>query len=193
VYGSENACRLCRLASVPARQVHRLQTGDRLRLGSFAVQVFPALHRRIPFFRAGALPEGIQPPFTARQYRLDESFSFWVEAGGVSIFDNAGTPPELAVQADLLCLNPFHSLSYCQRLLERVQPKIILPTHWDDFWLPLSKPLRPSYLPPRLGFPPLKRFDPKAFQADLRNLAPQVKVFFPERLEVYSFESLLEG
>lgn len=154
MYGSENACQLCLLDGVPPMQVHRVQPGDCLSLGEFTVKVVLAKHRRIPFFNAGRLSSGLKPPFTARQYRLDACYSYRVEAGDIAIFDNAGSPPDLAEQADILCLQPYHSESYCRQLFERVRPKVVIPNHWDDLWVPLAQPARPTFLPPQLAFHP---------------------------------------
>jgi L-ascorbate metabolism protein UlaG (beta-lactamase superfamily) len=191
VYGSENACQLCLLDGVPPSQVHRIQSGDRLTLGEFTVKVILAQHRRIPFFTAERLTSGLKPPFTARQYRLDTCFSFRVEAGDISIFDNAGSPPELAGTAEFLCLQPYHSESYYRQLLERVRPKVVIPNHWDDLWMPLSQPARPSFLPPQLAFPPLQRLDLETFELSLQRIDPQVRVFVPERLGEYTLDALM--
>jgi len=191
VYGSENACQLCRLAGVPPAQIHWIHSGDRLTLGEFTVKVILAQHRRIPFLNAGRLPSGLKPPFTARQYRLDACFSFRVEAEKISIFDNAGSPPELVEQAECLCLQPYHSESYCRQLLKRVRPKVEFPNHWDDLWMPLLQPVRASFLPPKLAFPPLQRLDLEAFERRLQRIAPQVRVFVPERMREYTLDVLI--
>jgi L-ascorbate metabolism protein UlaG (beta-lactamase superfamily) len=191
VFGSENACQLCRLAGVPPAQVHQIRPGDRLNLGELTVKVILAQHRRIPFFNAGRLSPGLKPPFTARQYRLDACFSFWIQAGGISLFDNAGSLPEQVERADILCLQPYHSESYCRELLERVRPRVVIPSHWDDLWRPLSQPVRPSFLPPRLAFPPLRRLDLEAFERNLKKIDSQVRVFVPERMREYTLETLI--
>jgi len=192
VYGSANVCQLCLLDGVPHAQVHQVQPGDCLSLGEFTVKVILAKHRRIPLFNAGRLSSGLKPPFTARQYRLDECFSFWVEAEGISILDNSGSPPELAEGAAFLCLQPYHSESYCRQLLERVQPKVVFPNHWDDLWTPLTQPARPSFLPPRLAFPPLQRLDLAAFERRLQRIDPRVRVFVPERMREVPLEALMQ-
>jgi L-ascorbate metabolism protein UlaG (beta-lactamase superfamily) len=192
VYGSENACQLCRLDGVPPAQVHQVQPGDCLTLGEFTVKVIHAKHRRIPLFNAGRLSSGLKPPFTAQQYRLDACFSFWVEAGDISIFDNAGSPPELAEQAEFLCLQPYYAESYYRQLCEQVRPKVVFPNHWDDLWMPLSQPARPYFLPPQLAFPPLRRLDLAAFERSLQRIDPRVRVFVPERMREVPLDALMQ-
>ena len=192
VYGSHNACQLCLLEGIPDAQVHRLQAGDCLNLGVFNITVVPARHIKVPFFTPGPLPAGLQPPFTARQYRLDACFSFHIRAPGISILVNAGSPPESLEKADVLCLHPFHSEGYCRRLLAKVQPRLVIPNHWDDFWFPLDQPLQPSLLPPRLAFPPLQRLNISQFVDSIQYIRPDVRVFVPQRLQAYDLYRLMD-
>jgi L-ascorbate metabolism protein UlaG (beta-lactamase superfamily) len=191
VYGSHNACQLCRLEAVPAAQLHCIQAGDRLTLGVFHVTVIPARHRRLPFFTPGRLPPGLKPPFTARQYRLDECFSFHIQADDLSILVDAGSPPESLEKVDVLFLHPFHSEDYYRRLFARVLPGLVIPNHWDDFWLSLDQPLKPSLLPPRLAFPPLRRLNISQFANSIKQIDPHISVFIPQRLQAYDLSKLL--
>lgn len=184
IYGSANTCLLSRLAGLPEGKVERIYAGQSLRLPGFTVQVYPARHRWVPFFTPGALPQGIRAPITARQYRLDEDFSFHVTAGGLRLLVNSGSAPQDLPPADILLVNPFFRESYYRQLLEAVQPRSVIPIHWDDLWQPLAKPLRPTYQPPGGFLPPFKRVDLAAFQKMILALAPGVQVLLPERLAV---------
>jgi L-ascorbate metabolism protein UlaG (beta-lactamase superfamily) len=190
VYGSANACALCRLSGLPEEQVERIYAGQSLQMGDFSIQVYPARHRWVPFFTPGALLPGITAPFSARQYRLDEDFTFLVTVRGLRLLVDAGSDPQDLPPADLLFVHPFHSENHSRQLLEAVKPRLVIPTHWDDLWRPLSEPPRPTWRPPRWAFPPVQRVDLGKFEKMIHHLAPGVRVWVPERLGVVDLKSL---
>jgi L-ascorbate metabolism protein UlaG (beta-lactamase superfamily) len=191
IYGSANACQICHLSDLPEGQVERIFAGQSLRLPGFTVQVYPARHRWVPFFTPGPLSPGLRTPFTARQYRLDEDFSFQVTMAGIRLLIDSGSDPQDLPPADVLLVHPFHREDHYRQLLEVAQPRLVIPTHWDDLWTPLSKPTRPTYQPPRWAFPPVQRVDLAVFQEMIRKLAPGVNVFLPRRLAVIDLPSLI--
>jgi len=186
IYGSPNTCALSKLSGVPSVQIHPVQSGVTLDLGCFSVKVIPANHRRIPFFLPGSLSPHLRSPFTARQYRLDLCFSFRISVDGFSLLVNAGSPPHLIPAADVLFLHPFYSNTHYRQLLEAVRPRVAIPVHWDDLWRPLSQPPQPSFQPPDLAFPPLRRVNLALFQQALLRLDPTLQVLLPERLKEYN-------
>ena len=177
IYGSPNTCQLSRLSGLPSEQVCQVQDGQSLVLGSFTVTVFPAQHRKLPFFTPGSLPSGLQPPFSARQYRLDLCFSFLISVGGLELLVNSGSPPHLLPPVDVLLVHPFYPEATYRQLFEQVQPRLVIPTHWDDLWRPLSQPPRSSFQPPRWAFPPLRRVDLASFQRTLQRLDLAGRIF----------------
>lgn len=193
VYGSVNTCQLSQLLGVSADQVHTVELGNSFDLGNFTVKVFLALHRRIPFFLPGSLKPGLRPPFNARQYHMDENFSYLISVNGYKLLVNAGSPPNHLEPAEILFLHPFHSETYYRQLLKRVQPQLVIPIHWDDLWRPLSQPPRTSFQLPRLTLPPLRRLDLGSFQSSLQRIDPALRFFIPERLKVYDLLGMLKG
>ena len=191
IYGSPNTCQLARLSGLPSEQVCEVQADQSLVLGSFTVKVLPAQHRKLPFFTPGPLPSSLQPPFSARQYRLDLCFSFLISVGGLELLVNSGSPPHLLPPADVLFVHPFYPEATYRQLFEQVQPRLVIPTHWDDLWRPLSQPPRPSFQPPRWAFPPIQRVDLKQFERTFQRLDPAVRVCLPQRLKEYDLAGLL--
>jgi hypothetical protein len=80
--------------------------------------------------------------------------------------------------------------TYYRELLAAVQPQLVIPLHWDDFFRPLHKPLRPFYRPPRLALPPLQRIDLNQFKSVVARNAPLARVLVPELLESYNFRDV---
>ncbi len=96
-----------------------------------------------------------------------------------------GVRPGDAAMAEVLFLIPDQDEVYYRVLLELVQPHVIVPYHWDDFWRPLSKPLRPHFNMPRLALPPLERIDLDGFKRTLARIAPGVTVLEPKLFRPY--------
>jgi L-ascorbate metabolism protein UlaG (beta-lactamase superfamily) len=191
-YGSHNSDLLLQAAGVPSEQSHRIAVGDRLALGPFRVTVLPAEHvtllGRTPL--RGELQAPISPPCRPWHYKMDEDFSFLIEAGGWRCLYWSGVATGPAPSADLLFVQPFGDPERFAPLLRAVEPRWVVPVHWDDFLQPLTAPPRPSFEPPRRGWPPLRRVDLSRFTARLARLAPEAEVFVPRRLVPYAFAAL---
>jgi len=190
-FGSPNTCRLLTILGVPEERIHKIKVGDRFPLGHFQVEVLPAEHLKVPGFSPGPLLPRLQPPLRIRDYRIDTCFSFLIEVGGQRWLDWSSACSEPALPADVLWVAPGANAAYYEALLTVVQPRIILPIHWDDLFRPLSKPVRPYWKTPRLGFPPLKRVDLTEFRHMIKQIAPEAKVFIPEMFHRYDLSECL--
>jgi L-ascorbate metabolism protein UlaG (beta-lactamase superfamily) len=194
VYGSPNACALLQALGVAPAQLHRLAAGDRLRLGAFAVEVLPAVHRTAlgrPIF-TGPLRRELAPPLRLRDYRMDLDFSFAVGAAGYRLLAWSSERAAPAVAADILCVKPFATRpAFYAELLRAVRPRLVIPIHWDGFLRPLSKPLRPMLRPPCWSMRPLRRVDLAEFRQVIQGIAPGTAVFVPEIFRSYDLGDLL--
>lgn len=183
-FGSAQACRLLAVQGIAAETI---AAGDRLALGSFAVDVLPARHLtifgRVPY--AGSLPARLAPPLRARDYRMDTAFSFLITAGSTRVLDWRGADPGPAPSADVLLVMPHERASYYVALLGAVRPRLVMPNHWDDFTRPPSEPLRPSLAPPAWTWPPLRRMDLARFRRTIEATAPAAQVLVPEMFVRY--------
>lgn len=185
VHGSANSCRLLDILGVPGEQVHPIRRGDELALGLFKVKVLPAEHLRLPGFNPGRLPDHLQAPLRARDYRMDDCFSFLVMVDELRILVAAGKWTEQAEAADILLVNPILRLAELRALLGRVQPRVVVPIHWDDFFHPLSNPVKLLLKPPSWSIPPLGRSDLKEFERAVAQVDPAVQVLIPEMFSLY--------
>lgn len=186
VYGSANTCALLRVCSVPNEQIHKIHAGDTLTLGSFGVDVLPARHGWAPGYSSGNVRTDLQPPLHLRDYVLGEYNSFLIQLPGLRLLDWCGVDTVDAPPADVLFMLPSSLPGYCEALLAAVQPRLVVPVHWDDIFRPLSQPLRPGFELPRLGFPPLRRIHLERFKETVQRIAPETKVLIPEVLQFYA-------
>ena len=104
-------------------------------------------------------------PLRLRDYRMDACFSFLLEFEGTRILVWSSTRPEGAPRADLLTCRAVSSQRWYDKLLGQVQPRLVLPQHWEDTYQPLSDDPRPFFSAPRLGIPPIGRIDLADFSA----------------------------
>lgn len=184
VYGSQNTCWLLRRLGVAEAKIHPIEAGDCLFLAPYRVTVFSARHPRVPFFMPGSIPEHWQPPFTARQYRMDSCLSFLIEVGGRQILIESGKRTSPFIPADVLIISPFYNAAYYKRMLSDVHPKWIIPNHWDNFMAPLSLNDRQTY--PVDGISSLiARFVLPRFVHTVNEYAPSGRVLIPQLFRTY--------
>jgi len=189
--GSANACRLLAAYGVSEEQAREIKVGDKLNLMDFEVEVFRSQHMRTPGFSPGRLSSDPKPPLRARDYRMDENFSFLISIGGYRMLTDPGESPGAAPRADILFVFPYRNEEYYKSLLPLVQPKVVIPTHWDDFFRPLSKPLRPLIQPPKWPLISLRRINLTAFGRMIERIYPETKFFVPEIFRTYDLKEFM--
>ena len=94
-------------------------------------------------------------------------------------------------RADILCVSMAQSQRFYARMIESVQPRLVIPVHWDDLFQPLDPPLKPFWARPEWTWPPLHRLDPPRFVEMMHYVAPDVQVLVPEALRTYDLVQLL--
>jgi len=195
VYGSENSCRLVAVCGLPAEQVLRVNAGEELTLtpvpspfkreGSIAFQVtiLPGEHTPVPVFKPGRLPKHLHYPLRLRDFVMDEDFGFLIRAGESSLLAWHDWHPGPAPRADVLVIGADIRLPDLGELLDQVQPRLLIPTHWDNFFRPLRKPPKPFFRPPCPDHPLPERYDPWDVQRWVTRNRPEVEVWVPGLME----------
>ena len=190
--GSPNTCQLLAACGVPKDQMREIGSRDQITLGSFHVEILSAEHLKIPGYAPGPLPDKLKPPLRLRDYRMDTCLSFLINVDGLRLLDWSSIRPEPAPAANVLFVRLYEKHATYQALLESVQPRLVIPVHWDDLFRPVSKPLRPCFKPPSWTFPPLQRMDPTRFKSIIQGMKPDVGVLIPEIFRVYSIQRAVE-
>lgn len=189
--GSPNCCRLLAACGVPEGNVREVHPGDCFGFGDYQVQVQMGEHIKLPLVAPGPLANVLEPPLRARDYRMDFHYSFSISAGGQRLLTDPGICPKDAVAADVLFIHPGRPRPFYESVLPRVRPKIVVPYHWDDFFRPLSLPLRPFWWPTRRVFWPLKRVNLAEFGETIGRIAPGTALLEPEVFRSYELIELL--
>lgn len=194
-HGSPNSCELLSQLGVAEKNIHTIMPGDDLTLGDIQVEVLLAKHRSLFGLRlaTGPLDKDLRLPLRATDYRMDMCYSFTMRVGATSLFIASGLGDDLAPPADVLLVAPYGEEADLKKLMQGVQPRLVIPNHWDDFFRPLVKPLRMMRDPSDWKWPPLRRVDLAAFERIVKASAPQARLLIPEILRVYDIAVLLEG
>ncbi|HZE40887.1 MAG TPA: MBL fold metallo-hydrolase [Stackebrandtia sp.] len=152
VIGTETHLNLLRAMDAPEEQLGQVVGGEYYQFDGFTVEVFPSSHsttgehKQILF---GGTRPGVVPKRPTRIKHLVEggSLTYLLDFGDVSFF-NAGSanfdePAIDGIRPTVLFVQPGgdHTPDYVERLLEATgYPPYVIPSHWDDFDQPLTKP-----------------------------------------------------
>jgi L-ascorbate metabolism protein UlaG (beta-lactamase superfamily) len=174
VLGSTSVINLCRARGVPEAQLREAVPGERVRLGTFVVDVRAAVHSHIGPIAdpmSGTIPPDAGPLWFF-DYTNDGSRSYRFEAGGTSVWfhpSSAFSPGELGLSADSLIYgiagDPIDAAK-ARQVLDEVQPARVILTHYDNFLQPRSA-----------GLNTLPVVDPDASAAAFRAGDPDLPVW----------------
>jgi L-ascorbate metabolism protein UlaG (beta-lactamase superfamily) len=200
-YGPARACELLRILGLPEEQVCEVHAGHALHLGPFHVRVLPGEHTPTPLdgLLNGPLLKRLAPPLRIRDYRMADradQVSYWIgvkDTRWLLARRQALPGAPLAEPADVLVVMPFETPDRLRRLLAEASPRWVIPYHWDNLFRPLSRPLKPFWMPLRAALPPLSRVDLDRFAQRVQKIDPAVQVFVPQALCEYDITQLTES
>jgi len=136
-----------------------VRDGETLTRGRFQITPIRSSHVPSWFSPKGDILEPLTLPARQRDFKEGEVYSVFIEHDGKTILvqgsagylEGALTGRHADVVflgiGQLGCKDEKYRDDYWREVVEAVQPKRIIPIHWDDFWLPLDQPLVPM---PRL-------------------------------------------
>jgi L-ascorbate metabolism protein UlaG (beta-lactamase superfamily) len=162
VYGSSSLATLMALHGLVERAVVVTPHCD-YEIGPFRVHFVPSVHSKlqlglgIPY--AGELTCDHVDALTPQAYRCGQVWGIHVEVAGTRFYHqgSADLVEEEIRDAGVdifLCgvSGRRFTRSYVDRIVRRLQPKVIVPTHYDDFFRPLGHPLELSFNVNLTGF-----------------------------------------
>jgi L-ascorbate metabolism protein UlaG (beta-lactamase superfamily) len=178
--GSSTTVAIARGFGLPEAQVRRADPGDRLEQGAFEVRVVESRHARILFGREpmpGTVDEPPAWPLHALAFKLGDARGYLVthRPSGLRIFllssANLHRPALDALAAEgvrvdaLLTSIAGRDEGFARTLLETLRPRLVVPNHFDDFFVPLSAPDPGA---------PRDEDDLFAFEAEVREAAKEL-------------------
>jgi L-ascorbate metabolism protein UlaG (beta-lactamase superfamily) len=170
VHGSATTVELCRRLGVPMGALQEVGHGQRVTVGPFTVETVASRHGLVPVLRhlspTTLAPRGVPrtparwPCGAVHAYRIevaDRAFHLHGSAG----IDEAALAGQPTADVLIACLAARQGTpSYLDRLVQQLRPSLLIPSHHDNFFRPLTRPPRP-----------LPRLDWSAFRAEAARLA----------------------
>jgi L-ascorbate metabolism protein UlaG (beta-lactamase superfamily) len=194
VIGSETHANLLRASGVPEPKILQVKGGEYMQFDGYTIEVFPGLHSMAPGTKKYAFPSHLYsvppaPPATIADlpegdslvYQLTFGERFRLFAMSTANYVErsiAGLKPDVALIASIF-YKEIHDFN--PRLLRALSyPKVILPTHWENFDLPLSTPPEDA----RARFGDNANLD--HWVKDVKRLSPKSKVVVLKYFESYA-------
>jgi L-ascorbate metabolism protein UlaG (beta-lactamase superfamily) len=148
VYGSSSLEKLMALHGLAEQAVVALPKRD-YRVGPFRFHFVPSLHSKlqlglgIPY--SGELTCDHVDELTPQAYRCGQVWGLFIEVGGVTLYHQGScdlledeiTDKRVDVLLAGISGRRF-TKRYFERIIRAVEPKLIVPTHYDDFFRPLG-------------------------------------------------------
>jgi L-ascorbate metabolism protein UlaG (beta-lactamase superfamily) len=154
VVGSESTANIARGAGLGEDSIHVVRDGERLTFGRLAVTAIESVH--FPHgLSMGEITAPLVPPVRAANYLDGGSYSLLIEheadtalvqaSAGFVAGALAGKHADVVFLgiAGLSTRDDLYRATYWREVVAAVGAKRVIPIHWDDFTLPLDRPLEP--------------------------------------------------
>lgn len=180
VVGSGTTVAISRGYGLPEQQVRRADPGDRVSQGAFEVRVIESRHMNLFLGRpplVGTVETPPDGPIHALSFKLGDARGYLVthRPSGLRLLllSSAGLhrPAIEALAAEgiridvLLTSTVGREDDFVRLLLEKLRPRIVVPHHYDDFFVPLSDPAAAA---------PTDEDGLQAFEAEVRAVAAEL-------------------
>lgn len=157
LYGSLSTLNIARGAGLTAEQLQLYEPNKVLHIGQFSIMVLPSKHTPTVVGINDDLGELInaplQQPARIGAYKEGGSYDFLIQHGRVSFFIKPDTNFVVGaldhIRADVLLLGtamlgkqqPEFQQQFYDETVGKIHPQLVIPIHWDNFFLPLSEHL----------------------------------------------------
>jgi L-ascorbate metabolism protein UlaG (beta-lactamase superfamily) len=166
--GSESTRNIALGHGLQEEEIQVIQDGEVLVYGRFRIRLLPSDHSPLTLLSRfqihhvllnGKIEEPLKPPARWYDYREGGTYSMLIEHDGKTalVQSSAGFKKGALIghHADVVFLgigtlgklDQDYQQDYWDEVVEAVQPRRIIPIHWDDFSLPLDQPLSPMPRP----------------------------------------------
>lgn len=158
LYGSNSTLNIGRGADLPESQLQLYEPNVDLHIGDFTVRVVPSLHGGNALNDSKVeIPVPLKQPASMKAYAEGGAFDFLITHHGKKIYVKpspnfiAGALDSLSANVVMLGIptvtkqDSLWSNQFYQENVTALEPSILIPIHWDNFFTPLSDEL--SMLP----------------------------------------------
>ena len=157
VYGSSSAKNICLGGKVKKDRIHEFRFGEPETVGEFSITVIPSKHSDptpISNDLGQTSDKPLRQPASTKAYKEGGSVDFIVRHGGRTILIRPscnyieGQLDDIQAEVMFLGIGAMAKMSaakadaFYKETLDQVQPKTVIPLHWDDFFSPLDEPVK---------------------------------------------------
>jgi len=189
VIGTETTCNILRAYGISDEQLYPVKGGEDYQFENFAVRMIPGIHSALNnkhYIDSRTYAEPPEAPLKVSQFIEGGSLMFLARftnhdvltMGSMNFVERElhGVKPDILLAG--VNRSQFGLYKYNERLVAVTNyPKIIIPTHWDNFRLPY-------------GFSQQDAIEQKLFPfgEHVKRLSPHTKVIIPEHLGTITIE-----
>jgi len=150
--GSESTLNVGRGASLAEESLRSAKPGQAVNLGAFTLKFIesshgPAFMGRVPY--PGMIDKPLVPPRAAGDYKLGQTYAILIShpSGTILHHGSAGFIPGMydAMTADVVLLGIVgrgDTGTYLTNIPDKLGVRLVIPIHFDNFFIPLEKGLR---------------------------------------------------
>lgn len=185
VLATETASNLLRAAGVPDEQIYTVAGGEDYQFGKLSIRVVPSLHSALSgkhYFDSSRHGEDLKGPVRLEHMVEGGSLMFLVRfpqhtvltMGSMNFIEREleGLAPDVLLAGAGSSRQEIHR--YTERLLNVTEhPRVVLPTHWDNFTVPYED---------EAALAKATREKAEPFAEEARAASPQSKVIIPAHL-----------
>lgn len=160
VYGSSSTIQVCLGQHVNKEKLHCFEPNQLYQIGDMSIQVIPSVHSKAHWYN-NDLGKQITQPFTypARKSHFKEggSFDFIIRDKKKTYvirpsynylkdqFNNQHCDVLFLGSAGLSKADEEERKQFFAETIEKLQPQLVIPIHYDNFFVPLYGPIRQTY------------------------------------------------
>jgi L-ascorbate metabolism protein UlaG (beta-lactamase superfamily) len=191
VIGTESTENVMRAYGVAEQQLITVRGGEDYQFPGFSLKVIPSIHSSLDhkhYFSSATAPAGMKAPLTLEQMHPEGgTLAYMIRLQGHQILAFGGMN---YIEREITGLEPDVALvgagasrkeiyDYCGRLMRDLHyPRLVLPTHWDNFLAPYEASQQPAVDALQL------------FVEEIVAASPKTKVIVPKYFEPITLESV---
>ena len=156
IYGSSSTMKVAEGGDVPEERRIEFQANETYEVGGYRIKVIPSIHSKPTIINndlGQTIDKPIHQPAKLRDYKEGGSYDFYVEVDGKRIMIRPSFNYILGqmdgYKADVLFLgvaglqkaDAETEKIFYQETIDKLEPKLVIPVHWDNFFSPLTKPV----------------------------------------------------
>lgn len=191
VIATETSCRILQAYGIPDDQLYTVKGGEDYQFDNFSVRVIPSLHSALRdklYFDSRTYTGELEAPLQIKDFIEGGSLMFLVRfeahsvltAGSMNFIEREvqGLKPDIILPG--VNFSRLEIYKYTERLLAATNfPKIVIPSHWDNYRVPY-------------GFPQDEAIEKKIkpFIEEVKAASPESQVLIPVHLETITIKAI---